>query len=363
MNLLNHTRFAASYTTMHDKAGREHLLVVVKATYRLPMGQEAAELLDEQVPIVPADTATGEPGLSAPEYESDFALTKPSCDVLLLGSAYAPGGRPCDKVGVGIVVGEMSKAFMVCGKRAWQAGIFGIAPGKPETFIRQPISYDIAFGGVERGPKKEEDRAAYLANPVGVGYHTHLRSAWVDGAPMPQTEELNKPVKWPDAKYQPMSFGPLGRSWRPRAQYAGTYDERWQRETYPLLPEDFDDRYFQAAPTDQQLPELRGGERVVLLNLTHPALTPSGRLDFDLPDLSLSVGFQFKCGQQEILPARADTLLLEPDKQRFSVTWRVAYDLYGDAFSIRRAAIWTPADIMPDGCWATPVRLPAEEQH
>ena len=33
----------------------------------------------------------------------------------------------------------------------------------------------------------------------------------------------------------------------------------------PLLPDDFDDRYFQFAPADQQAPAfLRGGEPVVL---------------------------------------------------------------------------------------------------
>ncbi|MBN6151684.1 DUF2169 domain-containing protein [Xanthomonas sp. AmX2] len=37
---------------------------------------------------------------------------------------------------------------------------------------------------------------------------------------------------------------------------------------FPFLPQDFDNRYFQAAPDDQQIPCLRGGEDVLLLNLT-----------------------------------------------------------------------------------------------
>ncbi|MCK7582586.1 MAG: DUF2169 domain-containing protein [Chromatiales bacterium] len=54
------------------------------------------ELHDEQLPLVMADTFTGEPGLSAPVYEVDFAPRKHRCDVLLVGSAHAPGGRPAD---------------------------------------------------------------------------------------------------------------------------------------------------------------------------------------------------------------------------------------------------------------------------
>ena len=45
-----------------------------------------------------ADTFTGEPGFSAPVYEVDFAPRKPRCDVLLVGSAYAPEGRPATRV-------------------------------------------------------------------------------------------------------------------------------------------------------------------------------------------------------------------------------------------------------------------------
>jgi len=38
------------------------------------------------------------------------------------------------------------------------------------------------------------------------------------------------------------------------SQYSGTYDEAWQRDMAPLLPEDFDEQFFQRAPPDQQIP-------------------------------------------------------------------------------------------------------------
>ncbi|NHZ65723.1 DUF2169 family type VI secretion system accessory protein [Massilia genomosp. 1] len=330
MNLINHTRFAAGYTTMHDKTGSECLVVVVKATFRLPCAGEPPAPMEEQVPITLADTATGEPGLSAPEYECDYCLDKPKVDVLLLGSAYAPRAIATGVVPVGLRVGSMAKAFNVHGKRQWRTHLLGafVGAGKPEPFTRQTISYDIAYGGTENDPEKEADRLAYARNPVGCGYRPHGKFA--HGSPVAQTESPIEPVTSPSGKYAPLSFGPVGRNWEPRIRYAGTYDAQWMEQVYPFLPPDFDARYFQSAPEDQQLAQLGGGEAVMLVNLTHPALTPSGRLEFNLPDLAMHVTFTPRQGGAERVAARADTLVFEPDKQRFTVVWRVVRNLDND---------------------------------
>ncbi len=330
MNLTNHTRFAAGYTTMHDKAGSECLVVVVKATFRLPCAGELPEPMDEQVAVTLADTATGEPGTSAPEYECDYCLDKPMVDVLLLGSAYAPRGVAADLVPVGLRVGSMSKAFNVLGKRQWRAHLLGalVGIGKAEPFIRQAISYDIAYGGTQTGPQGDADRLAYARNPVGCGYHPQRASA--HGSPVARTESPSDPVTSPRGTYAPLSFGPLGRHWEPRVKYAGTYDANWLEQIFPFLPPDFDARYFQSAPEDQRLAQLEGGESVILVNLTHPALTPSGRLEFTLPDLAMSVTLMARAGSPERVAARADTLVFEPDRQRFTVVWRVVRQLDND---------------------------------
>ncbi|WP_164557950.1 DUF2169 domain-containing protein [Massilia atriviolacea] len=346
MKIINHTGAAAGYMAAADKSGRQHLLVVVKATYRLPLGGEAAQLLDAQIAPTQADTATGEPGMSAPEYECDYVLTKPRCEVLLLGSAYAPQGKAAQRVGVGIRVGEVSKAFHVYGKRAWRASLLGVSVGPAQPFTRQPISYDIAFGGIENNPGKGDKRAVYPANPIGRGFQKKMQRSLVDGAPMAQTEAVGVPVKHPRKAYRPMGFGPIGRNWTERLQYAGTYDAAWQKNVFPFLPRDFDERYFQSAPPDQQLDALVGGETVTLLNLTHPAITPSGRLDFTLPSLALSITIHPAGGSPETVPARADTVLLEPDLQRFSIVWRVARPLRRSLDEIRQVEIGAPE--LPD---------------
>ncbi len=324
MQILNRTGYVTDYTTATDKSGRKHLLVIIKATFVLPLGGEQAQLMATQMPLMAADSATGEPGWSAPEYECDYVLNKPQCDVLLLGTAYAPQGIPAERVAVALKVGKVNKAFYVTGKRTWVAGLFGVRPGDPARFTSQTISYDVAFGGYKYSPVDTDNPAVFLSNPVGSGFQKDPQRRSFDGMPMPQTEEAGAPVTSPAKRYTPMSFGPLGRCWPQRAKYAGTYDAKWEEDTFPFLPADFDERYFQAAPEDQQLSGLVGGERVALFNLTHPALTRSGCLEFTLPDLLVRVRFHLKRGAAHDATARPDTLLIEPDQQRFSVTWRTA---------------------------------------
>src|SRR5262245_35994547 len=101
MQLINSTRLVAGFTMGYEPSGRESLIVVVKGTFKIPAADEPVRLAEEQAPLVMADTFSGEPGFSAPVYEVDFALRKRQCDVLLNGSAYAPGGRPAPRVEVG----------------------------------------------------------------------------------------------------------------------------------------------------------------------------------------------------------------------------------------------------------------------
>src|SRR5581483_6496025 len=103
-----------------QRDGRELLVVVAKGTFAMPTAAAEPALADEQIPIVAADTFTGEPGLSAPVYESDYAPVKPRCDVTLLGAAYAPPGRAARRVRVSLRVGSMHKQFDVVGRRVWK---------------------------------------------------------------------------------------------------------------------------------------------------------------------------------------------------------------------------------------------------
>jgi hypothetical protein len=341
MELINSTRMVAGYTMGLEPSGRELLVVVVKGTFQLPTEQGGTlKLHEEQLPLVTSDVFFGEPGLSAPQYEVDFAPRKQRCDVLLNGSAYAPNGKPADRVAVGIRIGAWSKSFAVVGDRFWfRAG--GVNATSPKPFTTLPISYDRAFGGADLRHQDPAEHAAFMPNPSGRGFHRHLFEEWIRGSPLPNTEELDNAVSAPNGSYRPMAFGPIGRHWEPRYRYAGTYDQKWLDEEFPFLPADFDEQYYQSAPLDQQLPKPLGEQRVTLVNLT-----ADGRRDFVLPHFEAPIHVFPKSGDREDLIAPLDTVVLEPDLERVTMTWRVARPLKKNLFEIaqllvgRKGAEW-----------------------
>jgi hypothetical protein len=331
MKLLNATKMAAGYTLGLDKGGRESIVVAVKGTFLIPSSPlSEPKLAAEQAPLVMADVYTGEPGFSAPLYESDYAPRKPRCDVLLNGSAYAPGGRAVERVTVTLRVGGLTKAFDVVGKRTWGGSLVGWKASPIQPFMVQPISYNVAFGGTDRSNPDPSKHKAYPLNPFGIGYHDTLDAKAIEGKPLPNTEERGKSISSPTGKYVPMAFGPIARVFPERVKYAGTYDKKWLDDVSPFLPADFQDEYFQAAPPDQQMDYLQGGEEVELLNLT-----PQGRTGFKLPTRNVPLEFSLRDGTRQEMQAVIDTLTLEPDLERFTMVWRVNLPLRRNIFEVK----------------------------
>jgi hypothetical protein len=197
-----------------------------------------------------------------------------------------------------------------------------------------PISYDRAFGGVDEFHENKKKHSAFMSNPVGKGFHLELRRSFVDGSPMPNTEELKRAVTMPDGNYKPMAFGPIGRSWSPRYQLAGTYGQHWLDTTFPAFPPDFNLAYYQAAPEDQQMPYPKGGERVFLDNLS-----PQGQVTFTLPEIELPVVFFYQNGETLKQKAMIDTITLEPDDGLFTLTWRATIPLKRTFFEISQVLV------------------------
>jgi len=334
MELINATRMTAGYNMGLEPSGRELLVVVIKGTFVLPKPGEPVQLAEQQLPLIMADTFSGEPGFSAPLSEIDFAPRKHACDVLLRGSAHAPAGRQVQRMQAGLRIGPMQKVFEVVGDRVWQAGLTSITASAPQPFTQMPISYDHAFGGADRHSEDEHEHDAYLPNPVGRGWHKHLKSAWVDGAPLPNLEEVGLAVASPSGNYRSVALGPLGRGWPQRARYAGTYDEDWLANVFPFLPKDFDERYYQAAPEDQQMAPPKGP-----LEVTLSGLRPDGLRQFVLPFFEAPVHVFPKRGPREDLTALLDTIVFEPDEERFTMSWRVARPLKKSMHEIAQVLI------------------------
>ncbi|RWE57133.1 DUF2169 domain-containing protein [Mesorhizobium sp.] len=320
MQIWNQMGYPHQFTMGMDKAGHEWIVVVVKGTFDFPatpggLVQKSAE----QVPLIMADTHTGAPGYSATLWETDFAFRKPRCDIVANGFAYAPGGRPAERMPVGIKVGNWSKLFEVVGTREWRTIGPVFTATAPQPFLRMPISYDVAWGGVDRLDPEDKLPASYKYNPVGTGWSRTKNQRLIPGLRLPNTQAVGEEVRSPFGDYKPMSFGPMGRGWPGRIEYGGTYDDNWVANIFPFLPPDFDERYFQMAPPDQQIDHLKGGEEVQLVNLT-----PEGQVSFRMPSTALPITL-FK-GRQKAYEANIcpDTFLLDPEKRRFSLVWRMS---------------------------------------
>jgi len=342
MQIWNQMGYQHEYTTALDIAGHEHILVIVKGTFDFPESPNGPiRKSATQVPLVMADTQTGDAAYSATLWESDFAFRKPRCDVILNGCAHAPGGRPAERVPVGIKVGNWSKLVEVVGHREWRSIGPAFTSTAPQPFLKMPITYDNAWGGVDRLNPQDKLPGAYLRNPVGTGWAQTKNQSLIPGLRLPNTQAVDDEVNSPFGDYKPMSFGPMGRGWPGRIEYGGTYDENWTKNIFPFLPPDFDERYFQMAPPDQQIDLPRGGEEVQLVNLT-----PDGRISFRLPSTALPVTmfkYQTKTFDSEVYP---DTILIDPENRRFSLVWRVSQRIQRMVLEFTECWVGPPSESM-----------------
>lgn len=333
MRLENTTPFAANFTLALDKQGHEVIVLVTRATFALSETRGAPTLVaSEQLPLIEADVFGPDPAWDAPVFETDFAHFRPRCDVLCHARAHAPRGEPVTTVDVGIRLGQWAKKFTAHGSRIWLRGAAGHTPSEKRPFLQQDIGYDHAYGGVDPEAENPAMAKTFQQNPVGLGYYPNSPNR--EGMPIAQTSEFGADAVSPDGDFPPMAFGPLGRTWMPRRSYAGTYDEAWLDNRVPLLPLDFDDRYFQASAPDQQIPYPTGGEPVELVNLS-----PEGRLSGEIPRTQIVVTFERKSGRVTQRIANLDTVLFLPENRRMCLTWRTRITAERDLFEFARAII------------------------
>jgi hypothetical protein len=304
----NRTPFPAERSWIRDQAGTEIWVVAVKATYDiLPDG--STRIAKDQVPVHAGPCL--DPQGRYLLHETDLGPPKIATDVLLQGQAHSPTGRPVSELDIGFRVGEMTRLARVFGNRVWQRGLLGASPGDPEPFVSMPLTYTHAWGG------DDQDEPKASGNPAGCGIiKPPDDSPWR----MPNVEDYKQRLRSPRDKVPVAGFGPVPSHWPWRRQYAGSYDEAWFENHHPLLPQDLDPRHWQIAPPEQQVKgHLRGGEPVVLMNLTRAGFCPDSRLSFQLPRLGLGFETRFYDGNKQRSRSQIHTLIMEPDYPRLSL--------------------------------------------
>ncbi len=315
MEIDNPTPFDVVMLPMMGPGDTTSLTVIAKATYGFSSG--ATELATNQIPISFADQFYDEEEGGGIRYESDMVPFKPNTDVVLSSSAYAPEGEPVSELDVALKVGAIEKRLKVFGKRLWNfKGILSkrYVSTEAKPFVKCPIRYSNAFGGMDQSSGEYCDQ-----NLIGKGFYSTKGKEKLNGRPLPRIEDpahlINSPLDHPT----PVGFGFYHRAWQPRASYAGTFDDAWRVDRSPMLPKNFDARYYNGAHPDLQSKGYLHGDESV--KLTH--LTPEGLLEFDLPGVVPTCSVTRK-GRKEVeaITLNLDTVYIEPDDRSLCLVWR-----------------------------------------
>lgn len=300
----------------YDEDGAPLVATVTKATCRIENGGRVA-LVSEQYPILLAGEAEGDPDCPSYKYESEAGFIKVSTDVVLVGCATS--SQPVQSVDVGVRVGPSQKVVRVFGDRYWVKQDGRIFGSKPQPFTKIPLIYERAFGGWDKADQDENNWRYEPRNPVGVGFGDPLRFVEEGKVPMPNIEDPQHLITRYGDTPPPAGFGFTSPNWQPRAQYAGTYDEEWDKTRKPLLPKDFDRRFFNAASPGLIAPGyLRGDEDVMIVNAS-----PVPKLKFKLPGIPPPVcKVELRGGKTEVLQTNLDTVIINTDEMLVFLLWR-----------------------------------------
>lgn len=321
LQINNKTPFEAEIHPVEDIYGRDYAVVIIKATFNTDQKRQGLMLADEQVKIQHADEFYGEPGLSSVKYGTDLALAKTATDIILIGNGYAPGGVATEAFDISLSIGEHQTSLRAFGDRQWHKNGLLWEISRPQKLEKIELIYENAFGGIEP-QKNDSDDSSALAfeskNPVGKGFFVGKNSP-NEGLLLPNLEDPRSLIKSIDCKPSPVGFGVIARDWAPRREYAGTFDDEWERSRMPLLPMDFDPRFYNNAHPNLIIsPEIKGNELVTIQNANE-----SGHYSFQLPGQQIVVNAKIR-NQQADFVAKFDTLVIEPDLNQLMLTWRVA---------------------------------------
>jgi len=343
LKLDNETPFSCGLVMQTDEKGREILVAVLKGTYQIKTDGTLV-CADEQALVLSEPVYFSGTTQSSLKYVPDINFTKMATDVALIGHAIVPsGGEPVTELTVTFQVGDVSKTVCVFGDRSWtrSRGLFGKRwfKSKPKTFQKMPLTYEYAFGGKDDSPGNEEQNVYELRNPIGTG--VIAKASKKDQVHLPNVENPEDLIKSPGDKPLPAGFGFIAPDWLLRQQYAGAYDEQWQKKRMPLLPEDFDPKFFNAAHPDLIADGfLKGDERVRVMHTV-----PQGELSFNLPGEQISIQLYWKDGRTENFQAYVDSVVVDTDQMTVQLLWRVSTAIDSNAKDIEIVKVNTVDEV------------------
>jgi len=321
------------------------LSVLVKRSYTIEPGRVCARAEADR-PLAAGDVYWDHPMNSSVRIESDFFPFKVATDVVLNGTAHAPGGSPTPSCTVALQVNDRRKAIAVIGDRFARYNGGGTpVVSDPEPFCEMDLRYELAYGGTDVYSDLKIPYP-YPRNPLGFGFVVKNTPKSLDDLPLPNLEDPRAPLtaenlclddyaQW-ETRPMPAGFGWFPKVWRPRALLAGVLPrdravEQELRQAYAqLVPpdqrdayvnngfRDMDFKFFNGASEGQALPFLEGGETIVTENL-HPSGRVSFRLPVDVPAIGLDIGSGVQ--EPEVV---LHTVMIHMDEGLVDLVWRGA---------------------------------------
>lgn len=283
----------AAGTVVFRHGGALYVTVVVKATFALVPGGVATRI--EPLPLERDERSAGALPVLGIEAASDLAPYIPGAGVTFRGHAFAPGGRPATAHSVRLAAYRDGAALF-----EKTLHVFGAAgkDGARQAFTRMPVTYERAFGGPG------------TSNPAG--------SAAPD-------------IVCPDDPARPGGFGPISRHWPERKRLLGASEREKLALAIAELPDAMPWEYYHAAPVDQRIASIAGGEWLVLDGL-HATLP---RLQTNVPVVAVAARL-FEPGpggesEGKAFELAADSLIVDGDREVLSIVWRGRLRVTGEA--------------------------------
>lgn len=314
-----------------DAEGGLDCVVAARGTFRHVQHGTAA-YVDDQPGLILEDIYEGDPHQTPLLHQTDLTPDKPATDVTFLGLCYAPGGQAMPDWPCRLQIGTVDKTLHVFGPRTWQPvldrrnHLTGWDLSAPEAAHAVGMDWRLTAGGPLAGDDTggDEDDPPDLDpyNPIGIGAPPTTANTSTPCL-APNIQASPEPLDWQQPG-RAAGFGPLPPFWRDRQQHAGTYDEEWQDSRHPLLPRDFDRRFWQAAPPDQIVdPYLAPGASYALTHLHSTHAVAAGTL----PDVTLGV-LCSQGGQEAWHVLNLDGVQFDwRDEALIRLTWRARFPL------------------------------------
>lgn len=268
--------------------------VVVKATFlaKMPRMVPAATPLPYRISDVHYKNQPAARVIAA----ADRVPRKPRVDVTFLGHAHAMRGASVAEMFARVALKHEERVLF--DKRLRIVGARIDAESAPIPFVRMPIVYERALGGI-----------GTAENPIGCGEDD------ADDEDRPNILDPNDPSR-------PIGLGPVSVAWPVRKKKLGQTSPRDVESPLMSLPDAFDFSYFQSAPEDQQIDELPPNATLILegfdperehVEIELPGARAMGAiygLDAADPDLGTMIEF------------RADSLQIDADQWTATLTFR-----------------------------------------